>query len=99
MAGANSPYDNSQARYYLNHPALVWVKTNRTEVTKVNNTIRMQSGSYRVMVARVLYKGFWYVSKVHYDNSALGLYVSEYNKTGDFMIDVPFEVLTCRPIP
>lgn len=99
MSSSNGPQPNSsQPRYLLNHPDLVWIQTNKTGVTKVNNTIRMQSGNYRVMVGRVLYNGFWYVSKVHYDNGALGLYISGYGTLSNFMYDVNFEVLTCQPI-
>ena len=64
---------------------------------KINNTVRMQSGTYRVMVGKVFYNGFWYVSKVHYNNGVLGMYISEFNKTGMILIN-DFEVLTCQPL-
>lgn len=97
MSGYPPTYDSVEPRYLLNHPNLAWIVTNRTAVTNVNNTIRMQSGgNFRAMIGRVFYKGFWYVSKVFY-YGLLGLYLSEYKATVDFLHDVPFQVLTCQP--
>lgn len=95
MCGGVTNLYKKRIFYLLDHPKLAWVKTNITEIRKVNGTLKVSDEALSLMFGRVKYKGFQTLGKVHQKPKLT--FVIKTSATTKMEVNTDFEVLSCLP--
>jgi UDP-N-acetylmuramoylalanine-D-glutamate ligase len=81
--------------YLLDHPKLAWVKTNVTEMHKVNGALKVSDKTSLLMFGRIKYNGFQTLGKIY--QKPIKTFVIKTSDTTKLDIETNFEVLLCLP--